>query len=690
MALNDADVKELMDAQHRQLARLYGRARARAAAMTRENLRKVRKDLDAIQPGSWGWAAKQATMAQLQSALTQLTRGQVDLLREGLADTARVSARGTATYLATLDAKYMGAVRPLRFDHADWIERNAEMMSQVRLRQYSRSFARYGASAVEAIEDEIARVVQVGESWVDARKKVWRAVRGQVEGKQWMVDRITRSESSAVYNGTRLEAMMVEDRPGDRMMKMLSATFDDKTAADSVVLHGQKRLVSRPFEDPTQGGKEYMAPPNRPNDREVVVPWRESWAAIDGEDPIDPPPRDQYERHDLEVPKNYKTPQAKMKAGYRAEAKRLQAEIDRAKARMPLLTPENQAAIVQRIEVMQAGIAAAKSEVDKIDAMQARLAAKRKEMRASTAKRRAALKAEKAAKAAPKPKPEPKKRAKKAPSYKSFSEVPVNTKVAASPRSAMAYIESVADLAPPKRMTSPKRLPVVQVWAAEIERLMRLEWAPPKLDMAYSRTRDKRMNAMAARRFRPTQPGRGFYQMQFNRSATENFWAVAGSDMREVRERRTPWSTAGHFTQKQLADLAAQYGFKDATEHTARGIGKLVNTVRHEMGHLVDFRLQEAAAHGTGSTQARAKAILAELDQALTAVNQRTFGSPSIKKGVKLSPTPETWGTVSQYACTNRQEQIAEVFALALADRYDRIPKELHAVLRKMTAIRPE
>ena len=60
------------------------------------------------------------------------------------------------------------------------------------------------------------------------------------------------------------------------MHKKLVSTFDTVTGRDSVKLHGQTRLVNKPFYD-SVNGISYMAPPNRPHDREIIVPWRTSY-----------------------------------------------------------------------------------------------------------------------------------------------------------------------------------------------------------------------------------------------------------------------------------------------------------------------------------------------------------------------------------------------------------------------------
>jgi len=59
------------------------------------------------------------------------------------------------------------------------------------------------------------------------------------------------------------------DAAEDEFAKQLVATRDDRTGDDSLFVDGQVRRLMEEFED--NEGRRYQHPPNRPNDREVVV-----------------------------------------------------------------------------------------------------------------------------------------------------------------------------------------------------------------------------------------------------------------------------------------------------------------------------------------------------------------------------------------------------------------------------------
>ena len=268
-------VEQIVAAQHRDIEQAQQALSARAVQTTRDALTRVDRQLRRAGPGSWTQAEAVATRAQLRMGLMTLALAHQQDLAAGLPPIMRKAQQRAAQYLGALDERYLGAVRPLRFDTLAWWEKHAATLGQVRLREFGRSFQRYGADAVMAVERAISSATLTGQRWEVARREVWQATVKVVGDRQWMVDRILRTEVAAAYNGTTLAALHEEDDPDDPMLKKLVATFDRVTAADSVAVHGQVRRVGEPFRDPK--GRLYQAPPNRPHDREIVIGWRAAW-----------------------------------------------------------------------------------------------------------------------------------------------------------------------------------------------------------------------------------------------------------------------------------------------------------------------------------------------------------------------------------------------------------------------------
>ena len=274
---------DIVIGQRARYERLWGALSRRQAKLASEAIADIERELARARPGSWTAAQSAATLTQLAEATKGLSARQQALLRRALPAIAMTAKDDVASYLTKLDKHYGGAVRPLRWDSLEWLRGYSRPLLKSRLRIHERSFARYGAEAVAGIESAIAKAQLLGKPWTDVRKTVMGIVREQVGGKQWMVDRIVRTETSTVYSSTTMAALLEEDEEDDPMLKKLVALWDKVTGRDSKLLHGQTRRVRELFTDVVRG-REFDAPPNRPNDREIVVGWRASWGTAAGFD----------------------------------------------------------------------------------------------------------------------------------------------------------------------------------------------------------------------------------------------------------------------------------------------------------------------------------------------------------------------------------------------------------------------
>lgn len=104
-----------------------------------------------------------------------------------------------------------------------------------------------------------------------------------LEHQWWRVERVNNTETAAAFNVIRTDAIE-ELGMWQRWTELVDDTtgkpYDDRVGDDSLVLHGQVALPGNTFIMPpvreapaSMVGDEYDAPPNRPNDRAVLLPW---------------------------------------------------------------------------------------------------------------------------------------------------------------------------------------------------------------------------------------------------------------------------------------------------------------------------------------------------------------------------------------------------------------------------------
>jgi hypothetical protein len=244
------------------------------------------------------------TAIHLQTVLENLRhvmRPLIGDMREVILDTgneiARTSAIDTLEYITAAEKKFRGIadISGLRLREAAIVDRVISGTESSQLRRLMSSgdpgakltnihpgkngiLQRYGTNVVAKFEEILQQKLIAKTHWLDARTQIIEAspfLSGKVHGEatRW-AERILRTESMYASNAANLQTMQEANEDFGDMVKILAASFDNRTAADSYAVHGQIRKLDEPFES-WYGF--YMHPPNRPNDREIVVPHRLSW-----------------------------------------------------------------------------------------------------------------------------------------------------------------------------------------------------------------------------------------------------------------------------------------------------------------------------------------------------------------------------------------------------------------------------
>ena len=234
-----------------------------------------------------------ATLAQIRHVLYNLRPGMSRAIVQTALDAADVAGAGVVDYLTDVEAGFRGiGVQPLALDESSMLDSAREGAKSSVLRRLMSSgenvpgaeavphqakmgiLDRYGVNVVGHFEDQLRIGMLTRKPWADIRESlVAKSPFLQGAPAHW-AERIVRTETMGAYNRAGLESIHDADEQLGDMVKILSATFDDRTAADSYAVHGQIRRTTEPFD--TWAGP-VMNPPARPNDREIVVPHRVSW-----------------------------------------------------------------------------------------------------------------------------------------------------------------------------------------------------------------------------------------------------------------------------------------------------------------------------------------------------------------------------------------------------------------------------
>ena len=228
-------------------------------------------------------AQLRATLAQINSVLAEIKGG----IRTTVVDdgklTAERAAQHTLEYIQRADQKFTGIGQRLAIREAavlDHAVKGAESSVLRRLmgeggKEAKGILERYGTNVVASFEERLRMRFLAKTPWNDVRNELIAESRFLQDAPAYWAERIVRNEVMAAHNRAQYEGLRaVNKEVGGGMLKILAATFDNRTAADSYAVHGQIRRPHEAFEDWHHA---YAHPPNRPNDRETVVPHNMEW-----------------------------------------------------------------------------------------------------------------------------------------------------------------------------------------------------------------------------------------------------------------------------------------------------------------------------------------------------------------------------------------------------------------------------
>lgn len=260
---------------------LYDEAQARLATKLSTAIRAGRAETMTV-------LQMRQLIAQVREAQTQIATRLANGMQPILRDTQADAIRGAASTITKLEKTFTGAEIVLPLEEAAMFSGLLQKRTASLIRANATSWARYGAAVTGKIEKELALSLMTGETPTVAIDKVMSVAQNQ----WWQAERIVRTETAYAFNASHADAIEVAGTELPDMMQRWTEFIDDATgrplddrvAEDSMVLHGQVTMPGQMFimpPDPRVSAKlwnkTYAQPPNRPNDRAILLPWRPGW-----------------------------------------------------------------------------------------------------------------------------------------------------------------------------------------------------------------------------------------------------------------------------------------------------------------------------------------------------------------------------------------------------------------------------
>lgn len=252
------------------------------AATIMESYQNVREELvnrlHRLPANSFTAQHVRGVLSQVQGAIDALNSGLESGMKDAAVDSAMQGMDHLVEEVKAFDKEFTGAVTPINLNSAVLAHDTANFL----VTKYKTNLDAYGNQLYTHIANGLFNASIGNQSYGD----VVASISDYFTAEQWKLHRIVRTELHNIYNMGKINGMRDlvgdENNPGDipDLRKALYCPMDGRTAKDSIYANSLDMVkpIDEPFEYVWKGQtRVYMAPPDRPNDRSILIPAREAW-----------------------------------------------------------------------------------------------------------------------------------------------------------------------------------------------------------------------------------------------------------------------------------------------------------------------------------------------------------------------------------------------------------------------------
>lgn len=244
----------------------------------REIRQELRDRLDYVRTDSFTAQHLRGVLAQVQGAINAMNSRLAGDTKAGAEESALSGINDLVEEIKAFNEHFSGAVTPINLNAALIAKDTANLL----LTKYQTNLDAYGNDLMTQITNGLFSA-SIGEA---SYGEVVQRIGGFFTAEEWKLHRIVRTELHNIYNIGKMNGMSeLENGDIPDLMKTLMHKMDARTGKDSIWV--AKNLgpvsVSEAFKYNWQGKERiFMAPPDRPNDRAILVPYREEWGKATG------------------------------------------------------------------------------------------------------------------------------------------------------------------------------------------------------------------------------------------------------------------------------------------------------------------------------------------------------------------------------------------------------------------------
>lgn len=233
---------------------------------------ELRDRLDQLPAGRFEAAQLRGVLVQVESAILAMS----DDLGVRMRNSTRVAAEAAIADLTSeinqWDKKFTGAVTPINIDSVAV----ATDTSNFLFNQYESSMDSYNQNLRARITSGLTDAIIAQDSLSEVTTRLSKTFLGE----EWRILMIARTELHNAYNLGKMRGMEETQEVLPDLQKTLFHPMDARTGDDSKKAAKLELIVDidEPFVYKWNGEtRKFMNPPDRPNDRSILIPYRKAW-----------------------------------------------------------------------------------------------------------------------------------------------------------------------------------------------------------------------------------------------------------------------------------------------------------------------------------------------------------------------------------------------------------------------------
>jgi len=273
----DPTVTDLVQSTIEKVDAMEEAQQKRLLKVFRKTRRELQDRLLTIPEGTFTEQQLRVTLVQVDAAIRAINRD----LKDGMVDAGEIMAtKGISTLVYEIEkmSKYFdGSVTPLNMKGI----LAATDPNTFLVNKYEASLDAYSEALRAQITGNIVQSMAMRDTQERTVSRLVSDVGKYFIGEEWKLNRLVRTELHNVYNFSKMQGLgQIQEETIPDLKKALMHPMDKRTGEDSKELARMNPVVDidEPFRFNWKGTERvFQFPPDRPNDRSILVPYREEW-----------------------------------------------------------------------------------------------------------------------------------------------------------------------------------------------------------------------------------------------------------------------------------------------------------------------------------------------------------------------------------------------------------------------------